>query len=127
MAFEEGLFHYLDNYAGLSEEIDDRLYPMVLPQKVTLPAVTYMRVSTPRNLAFERSFIPYPRFQFDCWAESYERAKDVAAQIVAALDIYGGTMGDYTVQVSIIEDERDFYEPATKVWHSMVEAVIWHE
>lgn len=126
MPFEEGLFEYLDNYAGLSMEIDDRLYPLLLPQKVELPAVTYQRISTPRLREFEQSFMPHPRFQFNCWAESFPRAKDVAAQVLAALDVYIGSMGDETVRASIIDGERDMYDPATGIWNSIVEAVIWH-
>lgn len=127
MPFEEGLFEYLDNHAGLSREVDSRIYPLLLPQRAEMPAVTYQRVSTPRLHEFEASFFPHPRFQFNCWAGSFPRARDVAEQVVAALDIYSGAMGDYTVEVSIVEDERDIYEPVTKLWRSLVEAVIWYE
>lgn len=125
--FEEGLKEYLDNHAGLSAEVDSRVYPMLLPQNRELPAVTYQRISTPRLHEFEASFFPHPRFQFDCWAESFPRAKAVAEQVRLALDLYSGAMGDYTVEVAIVEDERDTYEPEAKIWHSMVEAVIWYE
>lgn len=124
--FEEGLFEYLDNYAGLSMEIDNRLYPLLLPQKVELPAVTYQRISTVRLLEFEQSFMPHPRFQFSCWAEDFERAKDVAEQVRLALDVYIGSMGSETVRASIIDGERDMYDPATGIWNSIIEAVIWH-
>ena len=127
MPFEEGLFEYLDNHPGLSREVDSRIYALKLPQRVELPAVTYQRVSTPRLLAFQRSFLPHPRFQFKCWAGTFPRARNVAEQVVAALNIYMGAMGDYTVQVSIVEDDRDIYEPVTKLYTSLVEVVIWHE
>ena len=129
MSFEEGLFYYLDNYAGLSTEVDNRIYPNLLPQQppAVLPAVVYHRISTPRLVALERSLLPQGRFQFDCWAETFQEAKDVAAQVKAALDVYSGAMGDYTVEVSLIDDERDDYEPETKRWRSMVEVVIWYE
>lgn len=127
MPFEEGLFAYLDAHPGLTVEVGSRIYPVKLPQLPTFPAVTYTRISTPRLHAFERSLLPHPRFQFDCWAESYSRAKDVAAQVRAALNIYRGAMGAYTVQVSIVDDERDMYDPETKLWHVIVEAIIWYE
>lgn len=133
MAFEEGLLEYLDNHAGLSREVDSRIYPLLLPQNPTFPAVTYSRVATTRLHAFERSFFPHPRFQFNCWAmnttdkSGYEIAKDVAEQLVAALNLYWGAMGDETVQASFIDDQHDLYDPDTKVWHVVVGAVIWHE
>jgi len=125
MSFEEGLFYYLDNYAGLSMEVDDRIYPLLLPQEPTLPAVVFHRISTPRLHELERSFLPHARFQFDCWAEDFQRAKAVQEQVRLALDLYSGPMGEYTVEVAIVEDERDDYEPETGRWRSMVEAVIW--
>ena len=127
MSFEEGLFYYLDNHAGLSGEVDSRIYPNLLPQDPTLPAVVYHRISTPRLVALERSLLPQGRFQFDCWAETFQEAKAVAEQVKLALDVYSGAMGDETVEVSLIDDERDDYEPETKRWRSMVEVVIWYE
>ena len=125
MSFEEGLFYYLDNYAGLSMEVDDRIYPLLLPQEPTLPAVVFHRISTPRLHELENSLLPQGRFQFDCWAETFQRAKAVQEQVRLALDLYSGPMGEYTVEVAIVEDERDDYEPETGRWRSMVEAVIW--
>lgn len=126
MSFEEGLFYYLDNYTGLSAEVDDRIYPGLLPQTPVLPCVTYNRISTPRLAEFERQFMPQARFQFDCWAADFSRAKDVAAQVKAALDVYSGPMGVYTVEVSLIDDEIDTYEPETGYWHSIIDAIIWY-
>jgi len=127
VSFEEGLFNYLDDHAGLSREVDSRIYPVRLPQRAVLPAVTYTRLATPRLHEFEASLLPYPTFQFDCWAAKYSRAKDVAAQVRAALDIYRGAMGAYTVQASIVETERDMYDSETKVWHVIVDVEIWYE
>ena len=127
MSFEKGLFDYLDDHAGLSREVDSRIYPVRLPQRAVLPAVTYTRLATPRLHEFEASLLPYPTFQFDCWAAKYSRAKDVAAQVRAALDIYRGAMGAYTVQASIVETERDMYDSETKVWHVIVDVEIWYE
>jgi len=126
MAFEEGLFAYLDAYPGLTLEVGSRIYPLLLPQNPVLPAVTYQRISTSRLHAFERSLLPHPRFQFNCWAESFPRAKDVAEQVKLALDVYMGAMGAETVCASIIDGERDVYDPETKIWNSIIEAVIWH-
>lgn len=131
MSFEEGLFAYLSTYPGLVPLVGTRVYPVLLPQNATLPAVTYTRLATPRLHEFEASFLPHPTFQFDCWAmdtaviSGYEEAKDVATQVVAALDIYRGAMGAYTVEASIVDSERDAYDPETKIWHVIVDVEIW--
>jgi len=126
VSFEEGLFYYLDNYPGLSAEVDDRIYPAVLPPTPEYPAVTYNRISTPRLAQLENLFLPHARFQFDCWAEEFSRAKDVAEQVRLALDLYSGPMGAYTAHICIIDDEIDTYEAETEIWHSIVDVIIWY-
>ena len=127
MSFEEGLFEHLDNHAGLSMEVDSRIYPVKLPQRTTLPAVTYTRLATPLLHEFEATLLPHPTFQFDCWAATYARAKEVAEQIIIALDLYRGAMGAYTVEQSIVQTERDTFDPETEIWHTMVDVEIWYE
>lgn len=126
MAFEEGLYSYLSTYPGLVPLIGTRIYPLLLPQDPVLPAVTYQRISTPRMHAFERSFLPHPRFQFDCWATTFPAARAVAEQVKLALDVYMGAMGAETVQASILDGDRDIYEAEAKIFHSIVDAIIWH-
>lgn len=127
MSFEEGLFEYLDNHAGLSVEVDSRIYPVRLPQQTTLPAVTYIRLVTPLLQKFEVSVLPHPTFQFDCWAATYARAKDVAMQVIIALNRYRGAMGAYTVEASVVQTERDAYDPDTGIWHTILDVEIWYE
>jgi hypothetical protein len=127
VVFEAGLFTYLSGYAGLAALVGTRIYPLLLPQDPTLPAVTYQRISTPRLFAFEHSFLPHATFQFDCWASDFSDAKDVAEQVRLAMDVYRGAMGAETVQACIVEDERDTYEAEPQIWHSMVSVQIWYE
>lgn len=125
MALEEGVFSYLSTYPGLVPLVGTRIYPLLLPQNPTLPAVTYQRISTPREAAFGRAFFEHPRFQFNCWADDLPAAVAVGDQVKAALNLYAGAMGASTVAPSIIEDERHTYEAETAWWHVMIEAVLW--
>ena len=109
-------------------QVDSRIYPVKLPQNAIFPAVTYTRLATPVLHELDTTtLLPHPTFQFDCWAESYARAKDVAAQVYAALNMYRGAMGAYTVEASIVSTERDAYDPETKIWHTMIDVEIWYE
>jgi hypothetical protein len=127
MTIEEALYSYLSTYAGLVALIGTRIYQVRLPQTPTLPAVTYMRVSAPRLQAFDGTAKTTARFQLSAWATSYAGAKAVAAQLVAALDSYSGTMGgvggvpcDCTVinDVDLVDPETGWYQVATdfEVW-----------
>ena len=68
-----------------------------------------------------------PRYQFDCWSEFYEEAKDVADAIRVALDGFRGNMGVVMVQAVFVEDDRDRFDVTTLQHRIQVDAVIWHK
>ena len=68
----------LTGYAGLSALISSRVYPGQLPQRPTLPSVTYQRVSTILVATRDnsgRANLERPRYQFDCWATTRKAAR----------------------------------------------------
>ena len=128
MIIEEALFSHLSAFAGLTALVGTRIYPMLLPQQATLPAVTFMKVSNPYIRTFGSTIGAQPRFQFSCWATTYLGAKAVADQIKAALDFYAGTMGGgVVVRAGLVENELDDYDPETKRYHVPVDVILWHE
>jgi len=131
MIIEEALYAYLTNYAELTALVGDRIYPVILPQNTTLPAVTFQRISGIREYSQSGpSGLAHPRFQFSCWAEKYEEAKAVAEQIRLALEGYKGMMGGsdgVRVDAIYVEDDHDIYDPETKEYHVALDAIIWHE
>ncbi len=125
---EEALYTHLISHAGLTAIVGNRIYPVLLPQDVTFPAVTYQRISTVREYAQEGpSGLAHPRFQFSCWAETYEEAKAVAEQIRFALSGYKGTINNVRIDAVYIEDDNDIYDPETNIYHVALDATIWHE
>lgn len=128
MIIEEGLVAYLTAYAGLSSLIGTRISPLRLPENVTYPALTYQRISSQRVQSQSGSSkLAFPRFQFDCYAKTYLAAKNVSAQLRAALDGFKGTMGDVPVGSSLSQSDRDFYDPNTRIWRVSIDFVIGHE
>ena len=129
MGIEADLYTHLRDHTGLSALISGRVYPLTMPQDVTLPAVVYQRVTGPREYSFTGSSgLAHPRFQVSVWAETYASAKDVAEQIKVALGGYNGGMGSGGTLVygSFIENELDFYEPDTRLYHVPVDFTMWH-
>ena len=127
MLIEAAIFKYLSEYTGL---VGKRVYPSKLPQKPTLPAITYQKISGPHVHSHGGiSGLTRPRYQFTCWAEKYSDAKAIAEVLRLALDGYKGTMGGSGgVDVSAIlsEGDGDIYDPETQlngVWHDFF---IWH-
>ena len=103
---DESLYSYLANYAGLVSLISNRVYAFQMPQGVTLPCVTFQRISTPRDLTHDSSGIgnelAHPRFQFDAWAETYSSAKAITEQIRAALNGKTGKIGSQIETATVI-------------------------
>lgn len=131
MEIEEALFKHLKSFAGLFALVSSRIYPMVMPQKTTMPTVTFQRISTPREYAHDGySGLAHPLFQISCWAEKYSIVRAVAKQVRLALQAYVGTMGGVggvEVQASFQENERDFYDSEAGLYHVPVDFRIWHK
>ena len=132
ITIEEGLAAFLVANAAVNAIVAGRVYPNKLPQTVTLPALTYQRIDTPRVHSHDTSGATgtaHPRIQFDCWAASYANAKGLADALRGALNGYKGTMGSVnpvTVQSALQEDERfdDFADAG--IVRISCDFIIWH-
>lgn len=124
---EEALFTRLSGFAGLTALIAARIYPVVLPQDVVLPAVSYRRLSGPRSSAMGSDpGLAHPRFEVNAWAREYLAAKNVKEQIRAALQRWRGTVSGVEIIDTFILDERDLYEPTTLMYQLPVDVQIHH-
>ena len=131
MLLEQALYSYLSGVAGLTALVSTRIYPLMMPQDVTLPAVTYQRISGPRvHTMGTDPGLESPRFQLSSWASSYSSVKAVAEQVRLALQDYAGTMGGaggVVVQRAFLEGDQDFYEPDTLIYQVASDFIIWAE
>lgn len=102
-----------------------RIYPLRIAQGATLPAITYQRISGPREYMLSGpTGRVRPRFQVDCWAGSYSIVKDLASKVRSALNGLNGSMGDDTVHGIELESERDGYEEETEYRRVILEFKI---
>ena len=132
ITIEEGLKEFLIANAAVNAIISGRIYPNKLPQTVTMPALTYQRIDTPRVHSMDSSGATgtaHPRIQFDCWAASYASAKGLADALRGALNGHVGTMGavnPVTVQCALQADERydDFADAG--IMRVTCDFIIWH-
>ena len=132
ITIEEGLRAFLVANVTVNGLVSGRVYPNKLPQTVTMPALTYQRIDTPRVHSHDSSGsagTAYPRIQFDCWAASYASAKSLSDALRGALNGYVGTMGTVNpvmVQSALQEDERfdDFADAG--VVRISCDFTVWH-
>ena len=98
MNLDESLYARLSTYAGLIALTSTRIYPLMLPQTPTLPAITYYRVNAPTEhvMGETTSDIERATYRIQCWGATLTSARAVAAQVIAALDGFKGLLGGAT-------------------------------
>ncbi|WP_137387968.1 DUF3168 domain-containing protein [Rhodoligotrophos defluvii] len=114
--------------------VGSRIYPVVLPQKPRLPALTYTTIS---DIGQHGSGGPLklsrPRIQVDCWAETYDQARVLAAAVKRALDGKRAQLGSEAdgriVQGLFFDSERDLFgaEPEPKQYRIAQDYFVWQE
>lgn len=116
-------------YSLLADETDagPRVYPHVLPQSPTLPAVTYQLVSSiPLHAMQREARLIRARVQVDVWGRTYAEAQSLAAQVARLLNRYRGEVvtpgdGDWPendrthVQDILLDNVREQYEDAAQL------------
>jgi hypothetical protein len=112
----------------LGATVTERWYPLVLPDRPTLPAVVYQRISPRRDQDHGGpSGAASPRFQFSCWAESYAAARAMRADLQSVFLGFRGTVGG--VRITGILDagaEFDDFEPVTGRWRCVTDMYVGH-
>jgi len=85
--------------------VNTRIYPLVMPQSPTLPAVTYQRVNAnPVNTLSGYSGLMNPHITVNSFATDYGQAKEIANAIHVA-------MNAATTMRTILTNEMDGWEP----------------
>jgi hypothetical protein len=124
-----GICDFLE--AGLGVEV----YPLALPQRVLLPAMTYRVVSDvptishataqdhPAHTGAQRSDT---RVQFECYGRTYDEAETLCDDLRALAVGYRGPWGDVEVD-SVLPDIRlDDRDEAPDLWRVTQDLIIGH-
>lgn len=127
MTIEADLRAYLLSQPNLKSMIDTRLYPLVLPQPPTFPAVTYAKVSHSHVRDLSGVAYSISRFQFSCFAATYSGAKAVANEIKRALQDFVGVVGGYRFLDADGANEIDIYESDSGIYHVPVDVIITYK
>lgn len=107
----------LANLPAIVTAVSGRVHPIYLPETVTLPAITFRRVSTERarhtgGAAGQASV----RFRVVCYGEAnregYKRVCRLARDLRLGLDSFRGSPATgHHIQACTLEDEGDEEEP----------------
>jgi hypothetical protein len=141
MSLEAALFAILSQ---ANTTAASRVYPQRLPDRATLPAMTYAMVSNGRyptrgdggTADIPGTATAYAqdggnnlrryRYQVDCWGTTYEAARLLSEAIENYLDGFSGTAADERLHYIFIDGVRDDYETGTEQVRRIVDVIIWH-
>ena len=128
---EDALYAYLSNDGNVAALVDDRIYPVRLPEGTTLPAIAWQRVSAQRTYTFDSfantSAYVQARVQFSCWAETAMEAFETGEAVLHALSGYTGDMEGELIGSATAELELDDYESKTRLYRRLVDFYITYE
>lgn len=108
------LVAFLGSQAAITGLVSTRIYPLPLPQKATLPSLTYTLVSATRTYSLDLVATDLhkarSRVQIDSWAETEKGAHQLARAVRLALSGFYGSMAGTQVHFIQLDDERDMFE-----------------
>ena len=128
MSIETGLRTQLVNNTAVAAIVGSRVYPVKMPLGYTLPCISYQRISSERYPFLDGpSGRVIPRFQVDCYAESYSDVRELAEKVRLALDGFKGALGSEAHVGGIsIQSERDLWEDNTEVFRVTQDYLVPH-
>jgi len=138
VSLEAGLTAWLNADPDVVQSVGVRIFPMVLPQGVGFPTISYYRTGQQnvRSLV-SLSGLSQSRMTVDCWALSYTESKELADLIQGnktnpKLDGFRGMMGNVKVQACFCTNEVDLHERPVHadergVYHTALDFEIWFE
>ncbi len=121
MSVETELRGALTGNGAVAALVGTRVYPVVLPQNPTLPAIVYQELRTGTVVASDGDTgLREGRWQLSLWGASYPAVKGLRDAVVGAVNGYAGGV----VQRVGIDAMRDDYDPETLWWRQVVEVVV---
>lgn len=122
---EEALKKVLTDNAGVAAILAGRVYPVILPQNVTYPALAYQKVTGAPDMALDgESGLTRNRFQIDAYGETYAAVRGLSKAVRTALNGKKFTVDAVRIGSVVMISERDFYEE--KTYRVSMDFSIWH-
>lgn len=125
---EVGLRDKLSNDSGVAAVVGARIFPTVIAQGSTFPALSYYVISQRRmHIMDGPATLVASRVQITGMAEKYAQIKSLEDALRLCLNAYRGTLSDATVVTgSHLIDARFTWEPEPKLHRLDADFEIWH-
>ena len=122
------LYTYLAAQAGITNLVSTRIYPLILPQKPTYPAISYSDEENNYTESFTGQTDHVESiFQINAWAKTYAGATTLGTAIAVALKNTTGSFGGVTIQrCTVVSGPLTVYEDTTETYRQTLIFSIWH-
>ena len=115
MSIEADLFSHLSSDAGVSALVDARIYPLLMPQDSTTPAIVYTIVNNRERQSINNRE-PWGEdvlVQVDCWSNDFDEALSVKDAVQIAMHGFAHKAHGFI--------SRSSYESETELHRQLIE------
>lgn len=118
---ETKIYTVLTGNATVETLVNTRIYPVVMPQNASLPAITYHETANnPVNYLGGKTGLENPHIAINCWATAYDQANDVAKAVNVAMD------GARTFRAVMI-NQVDVFDPEVNIFAKAQLYSCWNQ
>ncbi len=126
-ALNEAIYGRLQAVSGVTNLVGARVYPVVLPQDPTYPAIRYQQIAGARAQAMgSNTGLVNTTVQIDSYSDSYEEARQVAEEVRAALQRFQGTVAGVAIESVFVDGPLDVFEDQIKKFRVQQDFTVWH-
>lgn len=123
---EAAIYSTLTSHVGLSALVSTRVYPDILPDNPTMPALTFQMISNVREERHRgQTGDAAPRFQVNVWAQTRASRAAVADQVRLAMMAMTTVVG-VTIKGVLNAGETRTYEPDTRRYGTSLDFFVFH-
>jgi len=124
----DNLYAYLTSQAGITNIASTRIYPVILPQEPTYPAITYNDDDSNYTETFSgQTDHVQSIYQLDAWDNTYAGSVALGNAISAALKNKSGSFGGITIQrCTVLSGPIMAYEDSVEAYRQTYIFSIWH-
>lgn len=115
--------------SGITAIIGSRMYPIVLPQDGTLPAIVYRQTGGEVVQAMGGSpGLKRKMIQLLALSPDVSQMRQIVEEIRIAYDRYRGTIAGVSINDIFVSDVgAEGYDDTLQVFYGSVDLTIWHE
>ena len=127
-ALNEAIRARLLAVTAVTDLVGTRVYPLLLPQDPTYPAIRYQQITGTRESAMGSDVgLVEATEQVDSYDSTYAGARVLAEAVRAALQRFRGTVAGVVISdVFVLEGPLDLYEEAVKIYRVQQDFTVWH-